>query len=284
MAVQKSPIAVVVVLILLLIGIGQSFFTVDETERAIVLQLGKPVGEAVGPGLHFKLPFVQNVVKFDHRILEYDADPAEVITQDKKTLVVDNYARWRIEDPLLFYRKARTVAGGISRLDDIVYSELRVALGKYTLIEIVSTKRNQIMEEVKETTVKDLKKYGIQIRDVRIKRTDLPSENQQAIFARMRSERERQARKYRSEGQEEAEKIRASAEKDRTIMLAEANRKVEVLKGEGDAEATKIYGEAYNKDAQFYSFVRSLDAYQKSLGNGTSFVLTPDSKFFEYLQ
>jgi membrane protease subunit HflC len=280
----KSPIAVIVVLVLLLFGIGQSFYIVDQTERAIVLQLGKPVGDAVGPGLHFKLPFVQNVVKYDHRVLEYDAKPAEVITKDKKTLVVDNYARWRIEDPLLFYRTARTISGGINRLDDIVYAELRVALGRYDLIEIVSTKRNEIMQKVTSKVTSELDKYGIKLLDVRIKRTDLPEENQKAIFARMSSERERQAKQYRSEGHEQAEKIRAEAEKDRSIMLAEARRKAEVLHGEGDAKATKIYGDAYSQDAEFYALMRSLDAYRQSLGDRTNLILTPDSEFFHYMK
>ena len=283
MAVQKSPIAVAVVLVLLLIGISQTFYTVDETEQGVVLQLGKPVGDTVGPGLHFKLPFVQDVVRFDSRILEYDAEPAEVITKDKKTLVVDNYARWRIEDPLLFYRTARTVAGGTSRLDDIVYSELRVALGRYTLTEIVSTKRTAIMEQVLKTTTRDLKPYGIQVWDVRIKRTDLPEENQKAIFARMESEREREAKQYRSEGEEEAAKIRAEADKDRSIMLAEAERKAQTMRGQGDAEATKIYGQAYGQDPEFYAFTRSLEAYRTGFGDNSDLVLAPDSEFFQYL-
>jgi membrane protease subunit HflC len=281
---QKSPIAVIVVLILLLVGIFQCFYTIDETQRGIVLQMGKPVGEAVGPGLHFKLPFVQNVEKFDHRILEYDANPAEIITKDKKTLVVDNYARWRIDEPLTFFRRVRTVRGGISRLDDIVYSELRVSLGRHNLDEIVSSKRNEIMQNVTETVRKDLENYGIRVVDVRIKRTDLPTENQKAIYARMRSERERQAKRYRSEGHEEAAKIRAEADKDRTIMLAEARRKANITEGEGDAVATKIYGEAYSEDAEFYSFVRSLEAYRKSLGDRTGLVLTPESEYFQYMK
>ncbi len=284
MAIQKSPILIIIVLILLLLGIGQSFFTVDQTERAILLQLGKPVGGAVGPGLHFKLPFIQNVVKYDHRILEYDAEPAEIITEDKKTLVVDNYARWRIENPLLFYRTAGTIKGGVSRLNDIVYAELRVALGRYTLNQIVSTKRVEIMKKVKDKSIEDLKEYGIKLVDVRIKRTDLPEENQKAIFARMQSERERQAKRYRAEGHEEAEIITAEAEKDKAVMLAEARKKAEILRGQGDAQATKIYGEAYDKDRSFYALMRSLEAYKKSLGNRTRFVLTPDNKFFEYLQ
>ncbi len=284
MAVQKSPIAVVVVLIVLLVGISQTFYTVDEIQQGVVLQLGKPVGDTVGPGLHFKLPFVQDVVLFDSRILEYDAEPAEVITKDKKTLVVDNYARWRIEDPLLFYRTARTVEGGTSRLDDIVYSELRVALGRYTLSEIVSTKRADIMEQVLETTIRDLKPYGIRVEDVRIKRTDLPEENQKAIFARMESEREREAREYRSEGKEEATKIRAEADKDRSIMLAEAERKAQIMRGEGDALATNIYGQAYGQDPEFFAFTRSLESYKTGLGKNSDLVLAPDSEFFQYLK
>ncbi len=284
MAVQKSPIAVIVVLVLLLIGISQTFYTVDETEQGVVLQLGKPVGDTVGPGLHFKLPFVQDVVRFDSRILEYDAQPAEVITKDKKTLVVDNYARWRIEDPLLFYRTARTVSAGTSRLDDIVYSELRVALGRYTLSEIVSTKRSEIMAQVLETTTRDLKPYGIKVWDVRVKRTDLPAENQKAIFARMQSEREREAKQYRSEGEEEAAKIRAEADKDRSIMLAEAERKAQILRGEGDAKATKIYGQAYRQDPEFYAFTRSLEAYRTGFGSNANLVLAPEGDFFQYLK
>jgi membrane protease subunit HflC len=283
MAVQKSPIAVAVVLVLLLIGISQTFYTVDETEKGVVLQLGKPVGDTVGPGLHFKLPFVQDVVTFDSRILEYDAEPAEVITKDKKTLVVDNYARWRIEDPLLFYRTARTVEGGTSRLDDIVYSELRVALGRYTLSEIVSTKRAEIMDQVLKTTRRDLQSYGIRVWDVRVKRTDLPEENQNAIFARMESEREREAKQYRSEGEEEAAKIRAEADKDRSIMLAEAERKAQVMRGEGDAMATKTYGKAFGQDPEFYAFTRSLEAYRSGFGQNSDLVLSPDSSFFKYL-
>jgi membrane protease subunit HflC len=175
------------------------------------------------------------------------------------------------------------VEGGTSRLDDIVYSELRVALGRYTLSEIVSTKRAEIMDQVLETTSRDLKPYGIQVRDVRVKRTDLPTENQKAIFARMQSEREREARQYRSEGEEEAAKIRAEADKDRSIMLAEAERKAQIMRGEGDAQATRIYGQAFGQDPEFYAFTRSLEAYQTGFGDNSDLVLAPDSDFFKYL-
>ena len=281
---KRTGIAVAVVLVLLLVGIGQSFYTVDETQRGVILQLGKPVGDTVGPGLHFKLPFVQNVLLFDHRIQDYDANPAEILTEDKKNLVVDNYSRWRIEDPLKFYRTVRTVSQGVSRIDDIVYSELRVALGKYTLNQVVSSKRGEIMTAVRDKADELLDEYGIKIFDVRIKRTDLPEENQMAIFGRMRSEREREAKRYRSEGHEEASKIRAVADKDRTIMLAEAERKAQVLRGEGDAEAAKIFADALGQDQEFFSFVRSLEAYEKGLVNGTRFIMDEQNEFLRYMQ
>ncbi|ACV67784.1 protease modulator HflC [Desulfohalobium retbaense] len=281
---KRTGIAVAVVLVLLLVGIGQSFYTVDETQRGVILQLGKPVGETVGPGLHFKLPFVQNVLLFDHRIQDYDANPAEILTEDKKNLVVDNYSRWRIEDPLKFYRTVRTVSQGVSRIDDIVYSELRVELGQYTLNEVVSSKRGDIMTAVRDKADALLDEYGIKIFDVRIKRTDLPEENQMAIFGRMRSEREREAKRYRSEGHEEASKIRAVADKDRTIMLAEAERKAQILRGEGDAEAARIFAEALGQDKEFFSFVRSLEAYEKGLSNSTRLIMDNQNEFLRYLQ
>ncbi len=281
---RKSPIIVIVVLVLLLLGIGTSFFTVDETQRAMVVQMGKPVAVNVQPGLHFKLPFIQNVVKYDIRILAYDVQPEELLTKDKKNLVVDNYSRWRIEDLLKFYRSVRTIPAGVSRIDDVVYGELRAILGKHTLNEIVTTKRVEIMQKITKRTDKILNDYGIEILDVRIKRTDLPAENRKAIYERMQAERKREANEYRAEGHEKAEEIESAAARDKRIILAEARRKADILYGEGDAQATKIYGEAYKKDTEFYYFVRSLKSYEKSMSNQTSFVLTPESDFFKYLQ
>ncbi|WP_457572076.1 protease modulator HflC [Desulfovulcanus sp.] len=280
---KKSPL-VAIILVLLLLVASQCLFIVDQTQRAIVLQLGKPVGSDLGPGLHFKLPFVQNVIYFDHRVLEYDAPPAEILTKDKKNLVVDNYSRWRIKDPLTFYRSVRTISSGLSRLDDIIYAELRVALGQYLLTEVVSSKRSQIMSQVTEKCNLLLQEYGIEVLDVRIKRTDLPAENQRAIFGRMRAERERQAKQYRSEGREEAVKIRTSADKERTIMLAEAVQKADVLRGEGDAMATAIYAQALAKDPNFYQFLRTMEAYKKAVNAKTSFVFTPDSEFWRMIK
>ncbi|MDY0274158.1 MAG: protease modulator HflC [Desulfomicrobium sp.] len=273
-----------------LLGLGvflllQCVFVVEQTERAILLQLGKPIGDAsYGPGLHFKLPFIQNVIFFDSRVLEYDAPIAEIITLDKKNMVVDNFSRWRIVDALTFYQTVRNIPGGLSRIDDIVYSQMREALGRYTFTEIVATERSTIMEEVTTKSNVLLKEYGIHIIDVRIKRTDLPQENQNSIYGRMQAERERQAKQYRSEGREEATKITTAADKTRTIMLAEANREAEALRGEGEAVATGIYAQALERDPEFYEFVRTMDAYKKTMAGQTQFVLTPDSTFFKYLQ
>lgn len=273
-----------------LVGLGiflllQCVFVVDQTERAILLQLGKPIGDAsYGPGLHFKLPFIQNVIFFDSRVLEYDAPIAEIITLDKKNMVVDNFSRWRIVDALTFYQTVRNIPGGLSRIDDIVYSQMREALGRYTFTEIVATERSTIMEEVTTKSNVLLKEYGVHIIDVRIKRTDLPQENQNSIYGRMQAERERQAKQYRSEGREEATKITTAADKTRTIMLAEANREAEALRGEGEAVATGIYAQALERDPEFYEFVRTMDAYKKTMAGQTQFVLTPDSTFFKYLQ
>jgi len=263
----------------------QCLFVVDQTERAIVLQLGKPVGNAdYGPGLHFKLPFIQNVIFFDARVLEYDAPAAEILTQDKKNMVVDNYSRWKIVNPLLFYRTVRNVQGGLSRIDDIVYSQMREALGRYTLTEIVAVERSTIMDEVTAKANVLLGEYGINIIDVRIKRTDLPQENQMAIYGRMQAERERQAKQYRSEGREEATKITTLADKQRAILLADARRAAEGARGEGEAGATAIYAQALSQDPDFYEFVRTMDAYKKTMKEQTQFVLTPQSEFFKYLQ
>ena len=283
MAEKKTPMIVVIIAVALILGLFQSVYMVDQTQRAIVLQLGKPVGDDKGPGLHFKIPFVQNVIYFDHRILEYDAPPAEILTKDKKNLVVDNYSRWRISNPLLFYRTVHNIEGGRSRLDDIIYAELRVSLGRFTLTEIVASDRAEIMTQVTDKANSLLKDYGILVIDVRIKRTDLPPENQKAIFGRMRAERERQAKQYRSEGRELGVKISTGADRERTIMLAEANKKAEILKGEGDARATEIYAQSLGQAPEFYAFTKSLEAYKKGLTSNTRLIMTPDNEFLEYL-
>ncbi|WP_077071429.1 protease modulator HflC [Mailhella massiliensis] len=276
----KSVLLIPALLILALLA-QQTLFIVNQTQQALVIQLGHPLDKVYGPGLHAKLPFVQNVVYFEARILDYDARPAEALTSDLKTIVLDNYARWKIEDPLRFYRTMRTEANAQARLDAVIYSQIRAHIGRHTLTEVVADERNSIMESVTEKASQQMKEFGISIVDVRIKRTDLPAENQRAIFDRMRAERERQATQYRSEGSEEATKIRSAAEKERALILAEAGKQAQVLRGEGDAEAARIYAEAFSRSPEFFSFQRGLEALRKSLGENTRMVLTPDSPLLQ---
>jgi membrane protease subunit HflC len=281
---MSTKITIVIVLIVIAaIVLGGSLFTVDEKEQAIVTQLGKYVRTVSEPGLGFKVPFLQKVHKFEDRVLEYDAAAAPIITSDKKHLVIDNYARWRIVEPLKLYQTVRDESGAQARLDDIVFSEIREELARHTLTEIVSVNREAIMEKVHKQCDDKAREYGIEVIDVRIKRADLPGEVAHSVYARMKAERQRIAKKYRSEGEEEAVKIRAQTDKEKTILLAESYRQAEKLKGEGDAEAIKIYAEAFEKDPEFYAFVRTLKAYERSLKRDTTIVLPSDSELFQYL-
>ena len=280
---SKKAIVGVILIILVLIGMRTVLFTVDETEQAIIVQLGKYIRTVKEPGLHFKIPLVQNVIHFENRILEYDAAAAKVITADKKHLVVDNYARWKIIDPIKFYETVRNEFGAQARLDDIVFSEIREELARHTLTEIISLQREAIMDTVGNRCDEKAREYGIQVIDVKIKRADLPEEVTHSVYARMRAERERIAKKYRSEGQEESVKIKAQADKERTVLLADSYRSAQELKGKGDAEAIKIYAQALEEDPEFYSFVRTLEVYRKALAEGTTMVLSSDSELFQYL-
>ena len=279
----KSALLVAIVLGVIVL-LQQSLFIVQQTQQALVIQLGHPLDKVYRPGLHMKLPFIQNVVYFDARILDYDARPAEALTSDLKSMVLDNYARWKIVDPLRFYRTMRTEANAQARLDAVIYSQIRAHIGRYTLTQVVNDERTAIMDSVTEKASNQMKEFGIEIVDVRIKRTDLPAENQRAIFDRMRAERERQATQYRSEGSEESTKIRSEADKERAVILAEANKKAQVLRGEGDAEATRIYADAFSRSPEFFSFQRGLEALRKSLGENTRMVLTPDSPLLQPLK
>ncbi len=281
---NKKFSSVVVLIVLALIGLNTAFFMVDQTQQAVIVQLGKPVSGIIGPGLQFKIPFIQEVIYFENRLLDYDAAPSEILTEDKKNLLVDTYAKWRIIDPLKFYKTVRNIDGALARLDDIVFAELRVELGQHLMSQIISEKRDDIMKVVTERSDKAARDYGISVIDARIKRADLPKENERAVFGRMRTERERQAKRYRSEGQEAALKITAEADRKRTVLLAEAYRQSQTLRGQGDAEAAKIYAEAYNRDPEFYAFIRSLQAYDNSLDENTTMVLSPKDQFLQYLQ
>jgi membrane protease subunit HflC len=284
--VRKRTIALwtaVAIVVLTILG-ASPFFVVDVTQTAIVIQLGKPVRTITEPGLRMKLPLVQNVVYFDKRLLDYDAVSQDVITTDKKTLLIDNFAKWRIKDPLKVYEAFQTQQGALARLDDIIYSELRVELGRHTLSEIVSKTRSELMETVTARANEKALAYGIEVEDVRIKRADLPEQNEKAVFTRMQAEREREAKRYRSEGAEEAQKIRSEAEKEREILLAEAYKTSQALMGGGDAQAFKTYSQAYKQDPDFFEFMRSMEAYTKALDKDTTLVLSPDSEFFRFLK
>lgn len=276
--------SLLVVIVLGLIIFFTTVFTVDEREQVVILQFGDPVRTITEPGLHFKLPVpFQNAITFDNRLLEYDVAPEEVLSKDKKTIIIDNYVRWRIKDPLLFLKTVQAIPNAVTRLDDIVYSELRQELGKHNMTEIITETREEIMETVTRASDKSTDEYGIEVVDVRIKRVDLPRENEMSIYARMDAERKRQANKFRSEGSEEAQKIRASTEKEKTIILANAYKESQEIRGEGEARALEIYANAYNKDVDFYEFMRTLEAYKKIIDNKTTLVLPADSKLFKVL-
>jgi membrane protease subunit HflC len=279
-----KKIALIVISGLVVLFFWFALYTIDETEQAIILEFGKPMGETISsPGLHFKLPW-QSVIKFENRILEYDVEPQAIITKDKKKLEVDNYARWRIANPLLFYRSVRTLNGALSRIDPIVYSELRVELGKHVLSDIVDSNRVKIMETVSNETQIKLAEYGIEIIDVRIKRADLSKENERAVFDRMRAERLRIAKQYRSEGEEKALEIRAETDKEKTIILATAYKESQILRGEGDAKAVEIYAKAFQSDPKFYEFIRTLEAYEKVVDKKSTLILSTDSDLFKLLK
>ncbi|WP_320047105.1 protease modulator HflC [uncultured Ilyobacter sp.] len=275
-----------VVLILIVIVFASSVFQVSEIQKAVVLRFGKPVGKEISTsGLKFKVPFIDNVVYFDKRLLDYDAEPKDLITKDKKNIVIDNYARWRIIDPLLFLQTVQDEKGAQARLDDIIYSEIRERLGQYTFLDIIAFKRDEIMETVTRESWEKTKKFGIEIVDVRIKRAELPKENEENVYKRMEAERHQQAKKYRAEGQEKALEITSQAEKERTVILAEAYEKAESIKGEGDAKALKIYADAYNRDPEFYKFTRTLSAYDTILsGSGkTKIIMSTESEVWKIL-
>ncbi|MFO0706810.1 MAG: protease modulator HflC [Nitrospira sp.] len=281
---QGLTIAVMAVVIGLFVLGASPLFVVDVTQNAIVVQLGAPVKNITEPGLYFKVPFIQEVTYFDKRLLDYDSEPQDVITQDKKTLLLDNFAKWRITDPLKVYQNFQSQRGALQRLHDIIYSELRVELGRHDLAEIVSTARGDLMKVVTQRSNEKASAYGIEIEDVRVKRADLPEQNEKAVFARMQAERERQAKQYRAEGAEEAQKIRSEAEKDKEIILAEAYKESEELRGGGDAKAFRIYADAYRQDPKFFEFTRSMEAYKKTFKDKSTLVMSPDSEFLRYLK
>ena len=270
-------------ILIAIVGLS-TVFTVDETRQVVILQFGEPVKIIKTPGLNFKLPAPLQIAQhFDDRLLEYDVPPEEILSKDKKSLIVDNYVRWRIIDPLLFLQTVQTEPIAKTRIDDIVYSELRRELGTHNMSEIITENRELIMEKVTRESAAATKPYGIEVVDVRLKRVDLPQNNEQSIYRRMQAERIRQANKFRSEGEEESQKIKASTDKDKTIILATAYKEAEEVKGEGEAKAVDIYARAFSKDPDFYEFYRTLETYKIILDKKTTLVLPTNSKLFDIL-
>lgn len=281
-----KPIIIFAAVVILSVLVYNLFtFSVDETQKAAVLRFGEIVRVAEEPGLYFKIPFIQNVIYLEDRVLNYDISPREIFTSDQKRLVIDNYAIWRVGDPQRFIEATSgRLFNAQSRIDDIVYSDLRNILAEHTLDEIVSEKRLEYLQEVASLGRSKLAEFGIVLIDVRIKRADLPAEIEQAVFARMRSERERIAAQLRAEGEEQARQITSNADKDSEIILADARRDAEKLKGEGDAQALETYANAYNQDPEFYRFWRTLESYKAALADDTSIVLSTDSDYLEFLE
>ena len=260
-----------------------SIFIVKEVNQAIVLQFGDPKRIITKPGLNFKLPFIQNVVFLDKRILNLDAPPEEVIASDQKRLIVDAFARFQIIDPLKFYISVGNERVARSRLSTIINSRIRSVLGTQRLQTLLSEDRTKQMALIQEGVNKEAEKFGIKIIDVRIKRADLPQANSDAIFARMQTERNREAKEFRAKGAEMAVTITSTADKEVTVILADAQKKSEIMKGEGDGQRNKIFADAFGQDPQFFAFYRAMQAYEKALiGGETSLVLSPDSEFFKF--
>lgn len=272
-------IAVAIIFVLL-----NSLYVVRQTEQAIVLQFGEPMRVVKTPGLKLKVPFIQNVVFYDNRLLNLDPPAQEIVLNDKKRLDVDSFTRYRIVDPLRFYKTVRTESMARSKLEEIVNSSVRKILGRITLQELLSQQRTQIMADISTAVKTDAEQIGVSVADVRIRRADLPLEVLQAINARMKAERERDAKEFRATGQQQAQQIRAMAEKERTILIAEAEKQAQITRGEGDEQAIIIWNKAAGADPQFYGFYRSMEAYKNGLAkNGnTSMVLSPNAEFFDY--
>jgi membrane protease subunit HflC len=322
----SGTIAVAVGALILVVLLSSAFFVVDETKQAVVTFFGEPViiilgsipqdmrddlenvirayetekntklAIKQGAGLYMKIPFLQKVILLEDRILEYDSEPTDIVTRDKKHLLLDNFARWRIVNPLWLIQTVRTEQGAQARLDDIIYSILREELAKSNLVEIVRTEnitslpekimtgREVIMKAVTEKADGMAREYGIQVIDVRIKRADLPQENLKAVFSRMKAERERISKQYRSEGEEEAAKIRAETDRDVKIILAEAYKEAETTKGRGDGKAAAIYADAYSAHEEFYKFLQSLEAIDKSVGENDQLIMSTTGGVYQYLK
>ena len=286
---KRRNVVLLLAMAVLIVAANLVFFVVDETEYAVVTQFGEPIRAITTPGLQWKWPEpVQGVQFFNNRLLVYNPEKIEFLTSDKKNIVVENYVAWRIAEPILFLKSLREQSRAETRLADVVASELGTALGRQELSALVTTEAGamrlpQVLEEVTRRSDAQTQQYGMRVVDVRLKLLNFPEKNKVSVFSRMKSERERQARKYRSEGAEEAAKIRAEAEREQKVILSEAYMKAEKLKGEGDARAIKLYADAYGQDPRFYKFLRTLESYQKFMDEKTTLILPATSELLKYL-
>lgn len=270
-----------IIAILVIVFLSTSLVILDETKQGAIVRFGDIRKIITEPGIYFKTPFVDNVLKYEKRIMLYDIDTERVITQDKKTIVVDTYSIWRISNPQTFIESMRTVNNALTRIDDVVYSHVRDVIAKYSFDEILSKKRLELLDEIKVRSEESLKEYGINIVDVRVKRTDLPDDNRKAVYERMNAERYSIAAQIRAEGEKEGQKIRAEADKEKQIILSQANRDAKIIRGTADASALNIYADAYNEDSEFYELQRITNIYKESLNN--SVISIPlDSPLMKY--
>lgn len=283
---MNRRLLIIVAVVVAVAGLTASgaMFTVYETQQALVLQFGDPVRVIKTPGLKFKAPFIQNVIFMDKRVLAVDPTrPEEVIASDQKRLVVNAFLRYRIVDPLKFYQSVSTVAGARSRLESILNSSLRRVLGSVAFSSVLSGERIELMQQITLAVNEEAGNFGIDVIDVRIKRADLPEANSQAIYRRMQTERQREAKEFRAQGAEISQRIRARADRERTVLLAEAEREADIQRGEGDGEVVRIFADAYGRDVDFFAFYRSMGAYRAALGSeDTTMVLSPNSEFFRF--
>ena len=274
---------ILIIATIIMILFSGSIFTLDQRQQVLILQFGEPIRVIKTPGIKFKLPLLQDAIFFDKRIIDLDISDQEVIASDQKRLIINAFAKYKIVDPLKFYTTVNNTYGLASKLSGILDSSLRQVIGEATLSEMLTEDRSNIMDKIKDVVSQESEIFGVEIVDVRIMRADLPKENSDAIFARMQTEREKEAREIRANGAEQADKIRAEADKQKTILLAEAKKKADLARGNGEAEAIKIYASSYGKDPEFADFYRSMNAYKEALkSENTKMVISPDSDFFKY--
>jgi len=281
---KRTLIGAAVVIAVFLIVVSSAVYTIQETEQGIVLQFGDPKEVVATPGLHFKLPFIQNVVIYDKRVLLFENPSQEVIASDQKRLVIDAFAFYRIVNPLEFYQAVGTEDVARARLSNLLNASMRQLIGTVPLVDVISGERERLMSDIRVRINREAQQFGVDVIDVRIKRADLPAENSQAIYQRMQTEREREAREIRAQGEEQSLRIRAEADRTRTVLISVATRQSEILRGEGDGLAVRIFADAYGQDVDFFTFYRTMQAYRQALNaDDTTIVMSPDGDFLQFL-